>query len=300
MKVKLKETKGITLVTLAITIVVILILSSITINATLGKNGLITTMREAEKNEILAQEEGQVKVNELKGADTIAEDGVVKVTDENGPDLEVRIKKITKDSFTVKVTVTEKQSGIKLIEYSIDNGETYVRDITNPIATSYEFTNLTENTEYNVKVRATDNENHVVEVLATVNTLGTISIEDVSFVSKTTNSISISAMATDEELRDITYTLYVGNSKDGTYTKKETVNGRSGYTVILKAEELSEYTTYYYYVEASNGTTIVVSSKGSSVRTYCSGTTITCSTTYCPGGGYYSCSTCSGKRFDFL
>ena len=56
MKKILKENKGITLVALVVTIVVLLILSTITINMTIGENGIITKAQETARktNEIEA------------------------------------------------------------------------------------------------------------------------------------------------------------------------------------------------------------------------------------------------------
>ena len=47
----LKNKKGITLVALVVTIVVLLILAGVSINLVLGNNGIIVKAREAQKNQ---------------------------------------------------------------------------------------------------------------------------------------------------------------------------------------------------------------------------------------------------------
>ena len=53
------KNKGITLVALVITIIILLILAGITLNLTLGQNGIITRAQEAGKNYMDAAEREQ-------------------------------------------------------------------------------------------------------------------------------------------------------------------------------------------------------------------------------------------------
>ena len=75
-QILLKKEKGITLVALVITIVILIILATVTINATFGENGIIKKAQEAKEmtsNAIKSEEEG---MNELLAeyANIIAED----------------------------------------------------------------------------------------------------------------------------------------------------------------------------------------------------------------------------------
>lgn len=160
MKKIVKDSKGITLTALVITIVVIMILAGITLNTTVGKNGLITIMRETEQNQILAQEEGQAKLDELKQDDEYTEDGVKVVADTDAPKINsVKVTDRTKYSITVKADVTETKSGIAVIRYKIGDGD-WQTDSTNSRATTYTFTGLEEATIYEITVEATDVEDH--------------------------------------------------------------------------------------------------------------------------------------------
>ena len=60
---KSKENKGITLIALVITIVVLIILAGVSINMVLGENGLFTKAKEATENMQLAQKEEEEGIN---------------------------------------------------------------------------------------------------------------------------------------------------------------------------------------------------------------------------------------------
>ncbi len=61
----MRKAKGITLVSLVVTIVVLIILAGISLNLTLGENGLFTMAKKAKENIELAQIEEQTRMNEL-------------------------------------------------------------------------------------------------------------------------------------------------------------------------------------------------------------------------------------------
>ena len=57
----MKNKKGITLVSLVVTIIVLIILAGVSINLTLGENGIITMAKKARENMELAQIDEQSK-----------------------------------------------------------------------------------------------------------------------------------------------------------------------------------------------------------------------------------------------
>jgi len=65
MKKMVKNSKGITLIALIITIIVMLILAGVTINLTLGENGIFTTAQQAAKNYTDAQEQEMAELGEF-------------------------------------------------------------------------------------------------------------------------------------------------------------------------------------------------------------------------------------------
>ncbi len=57
----LKKNKGITLIALVITIVILLILAGVSIGLLLGENGIITRSREAKERTIIEQKKEEVQ-----------------------------------------------------------------------------------------------------------------------------------------------------------------------------------------------------------------------------------------------
>ena len=65
---ELKNMKGITLVSLVITIIVLIILAAVSINLTIGTDGIITRAKEAAENMEIAAKEEQEMLNSLYGS----------------------------------------------------------------------------------------------------------------------------------------------------------------------------------------------------------------------------------------
>lgn len=61
----LKKSKGITIVSLVVTIIVLVILAGVSITALIGENGIITLAKKAKENTTLAQETEMRELNEL-------------------------------------------------------------------------------------------------------------------------------------------------------------------------------------------------------------------------------------------
>ena len=106
---KLKQQKGITLIALVITIIVLLILAGITINLTIGQDGIITKAQQAGKNYVdAANYENQM----LKDFESMTDDILTNVTGGNGggdlpvtPPAEVKVTGITLDKTSATITV---------------------------------------------------------------------------------------------------------------------------------------------------------------------------------------------------
>lgn len=65
MKKTLRENKGVTLVSLVVTVIVLIILASISLNIVIGKDGIITVAQRAKENIELAQREEESRLNKL-------------------------------------------------------------------------------------------------------------------------------------------------------------------------------------------------------------------------------------------
>ena len=85
----MKNNKGITLVALVVTIIVLIILAGISINLALGDNGLITIAKKAKENTELAKTEEEQELNELytqleigsSGSENLPYDSIAKLTE---------------------------------------------------------------------------------------------------------------------------------------------------------------------------------------------------------------------------
>ena len=61
-KTKIQENKAITLIALVITIIVLIILAGVTINLTLGQNGLFTRAKQASEDYRMAKEKEELEI----------------------------------------------------------------------------------------------------------------------------------------------------------------------------------------------------------------------------------------------
>ena len=85
----MRKQKGITLVSLVVTIIILIILAGVSINLTLGKNGIITIAKQIKENTELAKIEEETGLNELymqieaEGGTTgdISYDAIAKLTE---------------------------------------------------------------------------------------------------------------------------------------------------------------------------------------------------------------------------
>jgi len=66
---KIKNTKGITLIALVVTIIILIILATISINAILGENGLIKKSEAAKELHESAADQEQVELNTVARKD---------------------------------------------------------------------------------------------------------------------------------------------------------------------------------------------------------------------------------------
>ena len=147
---------GITLITLAVTILIIIILASITINAVLGDNGLLSQAQDAKDLAESTTLETGDKMNSLlqEYMNVMAEDsgGGIEEPEEDTTPPVVAIQEgaITSNSIEISVVANDPESGLASENpyvYYI-NGEEKGRNNTG----SYKFEGLTASTQYTIKV----------------------------------------------------------------------------------------------------------------------------------------------------
>ncbi len=205
-KQNLKE-KGITLIALVVTIILLLILAGVTISQIAGSNGLFQRTRQAVEKYKNAAEEEQIQIGMLE---KYVSDFSVVVGDEGESKASVTIKEFTvsgdttNKSITVKLTIDGQANKI---EYSIDNGKNWTTEETiSEEKTKYEhtFEGLDLGKSYYVRVKVYDTEGKYVEAISDIVTL----------------SNSITAEEKDV-LRDKTYLAEDGSVKTGTMPNNE-------------------------------------------------------------------------------
>ena len=151
-----KGNKGITLVALVVTIVVLLILAAVALNLVLGDNGIIAKAKEASAKTLNEQVFSEEQMNSLYAEMVNEENSVPKPPeDPDAPVIEsvvVPTAQIANKSFTVVVTATDAGTGIRKYEYSNNGGGSWVDG-----GSSYTFNSgIKPNTQYYVRVRVTD------------------------------------------------------------------------------------------------------------------------------------------------
>ena len=156
------EKDGITIISLVITIVIICILAGITLNITIGDNGIIKQSKLIANDIIKSEEDAQLQINLLNSEDVQEDYTATTLADVSSPNMSMDV---TANSIVVGITITETESGLDRIEYSIDNGQTWVTNPANKAAKQYVFKNL-EPGYYTVKARAYDKSGNVTEELS--------------------------------------------------------------------------------------------------------------------------------------
>ena len=199
-------------------------------------------------------------------------------------------------SITVSASAVDNQSGIYSyqFQYKKSTSSSYTTaktTVTSSGTCTYKYTGLADDTTYNLRVIVTDKAGKTSNKTVNQTTVDAgPALTTSSLKSKTTNSITISARATDGDGDKLTYRLYTSTSQNGTYTQKATTSANQNTTVTLNATGLSNYTTYWWYVTVSDGKETKTSSKRS-VRTYCPGTGLTCTGPFTED---VNCTTCNG------
>ena len=154
-KDKVKESSGITIITLVVTILIIIILASITINAVLGDNGLLSQAQDAKDLAESTTIETGDKMNKVlqEYMNVMAEDegGITEPEEDTTPPTVIITEgDITENSIEINVTANDPESGLAsenpYVYYL--NGEEKTRSN----SSSYTFTGLTASTQYTIKV----------------------------------------------------------------------------------------------------------------------------------------------------
>ena len=161
-KIKESKERGITLIALVITIVILIILAAVSINIVLGKNGLIQKAQEAKG---LTE---QAEINEKEDITNAGEYINNIINDNNEEEIPVKegiqVDEITENSISITVNVPEKVGKYcyyingELIHTSMVNTivDEEGNEISNALRDSYKFDSLKEETKYHISVNVFD------------------------------------------------------------------------------------------------------------------------------------------------
>ena len=159
----MKKEKGITLVALVITIVIIVILSSVTITATFGDNGIIKKAelaRDLASNSTIKENEDMNSLMD-EYANIMSEGSEVPEPpkDTTSPIVSIVVGEITETSIAITVNAEDKESGMVenpkytyYIKKSTEEDSAYQEKATDVTEKNYTFTSLTQETNYSIKV----------------------------------------------------------------------------------------------------------------------------------------------------
>ena len=174
----MKKQEGITLVALVVTIVIIIILTSVTLTATFGENGIIkkaelardlatnsTTKENEDMNSLLDE-----YANIMSGGGEVPEPP----KDTTPPTVSIEVGETTETSIAVTVNATDDSGEIAKYIYHI-NGKEPQENTTN----TYKYDGLTAGTEYTIKVEAFDKANNKGEKTITASTKKKDTIADI-------------------------------------------------------------------------------------------------------------------------
>ena len=175
-KIKASKERGITLIALVITIVILIILATVSINVVLGEGGLI---QRAQEGKDLTEQARIDEKEELTGAEEYINSVINERKDDNEEETPVQegiqVDEVTENSISITVNVPKEVA--KYCYYI--NGElkktstvTIIVDeegneISNALKDSYKFDSLKEETKYYINVEVFDNTEEKVYTYST-------------------------------------------------------------------------------------------------------------------------------------
>ncbi len=110
----MKDSKGITMVSLVVTIIILIILTGISLNVTIGEGGIITKAKQAKQNILLAGEAEAIQLNqlyyELETGGQITDDEESTIKDETIKRLNKQIEELQSQLNSLNAILTQTNS----------------------------------------------------------------------------------------------------------------------------------------------------------------------------------------------
>lgn len=172
----MEKEKGITMVSLVVTIIMIIILAGISFNITIGEDGIITKAKQAKQNITLAGEAEAMQLNqlyhELETDSEMSEDEESTKKDEIIVLLQKQVEELQKQVASLQTENTELKKRIEDLNIQIANLQTEIADLKAQIASKdIEIANLKKQVnEKEAKIEDLQNQlNNLNSILAQTN-----------------------------------------------------------------------------------------------------------------------------------
>ena len=227
---KQRNSQGITLVALVVTLVILIILATVSISAVFGENGLIKKAQEARDHQsnAIAMEQGEMDKLVAEYANVMS-GGPSAPADITGPTVNIAVGTVTETSIAIKATAID-ESGLaesETYKYYL-NGEEKDSNTTG----EYTFEGLTAGTKYTIKVEVKDKVGNLGSATRDVTT-------SVPTISISTNYVGYYANLDDDPEPDgVIYADQATGKKgdgqwghNGTYTIPKISSGLKSYTI---------------------------------------------------------------------
>ena len=156
-KIKNKKERGITLIALVVTIIVLIILAGVSINLLFGNFGVVTKAKEAKNKMEAAQYEEELKMCVLELQADAVTNGTEFSMETIRKNLVEKVKKVentTDIEFPTKESATKSEGKYKGYEFYID--EKYVVHVENKKTGEIEKTDKTEPADFTIKAENTE------------------------------------------------------------------------------------------------------------------------------------------------
>ena len=125
------QTKGVTLVALVITIIILIILAGISINTLIGENGIITKAKEAKRNIVLAGEAEALQLNQLyyeletggqltEDEESAKKDEVIALLQKQVEELQKQVKNLTTENEELKQQILDLNKQIEDLQAELE------------------------------------------------------------------------------------------------------------------------------------------------------------------------------------
>ncbi len=223
--------KGITLVALVITIIVLIILAGVTLSTIIGTNGIISKAQQAKQNMVNASKEENVMLQNLFNEMQELEEGKIPI-----PEGSLHFGEIIWENGTAKISISTELEGF-IIEYQINSKEGEWKELEN----GGEITGLVSNDIVFARLVKGSSKGEAEKKLIEDKIPPTVTV---TAGTTTINEIPVTVSVEDGEsgiAEDVEYEYLVGDTSQGTSTEStytySNLAGNTEYTLKVRVKD---------------------------------------------------------------